>query len=88
MCHGKPSQPSVGSAAVEAIDLQPAQQLHNVLVVVVDECLTADDQASFDQLHQQIAMLIIEYHWRSSRNAHGPPQSSGGTARRPLMRTG
>ena len=30
----------------------------------------------------------IEYRWRNSKNAHGPPQSSGGTARRPPMHTG
>ena len=48
------SQAQVDGSPIEAIDLQPAQQLHDVFVVVVDECLGPDDQPSFDQLHELI----------------------------------
>jgi hypothetical protein len=48
-------QSPVDASTVEAIDLQPAHQLHDVFVVVVNECLRPDDQASLDQLHQLIS---------------------------------
>src|SRR6266851_7891245 len=84
MIDSKLSQPSVGGATVEAIDLQPAQQLQHILIVVVNEGFAAYVEAALGQLvesigdaQQRVALAKLqECPWPAAVLRRHPPSSA------------
>src|SRR6266851_3828133 len=84
MIDSKLSQPSVGGATVEAIDLQPAQQLEHILIVVVNEGLAAYVEAALGQLvesigdaQQRVALAKLqECPWPAAVLRRHPPSAT------------